>query len=1054
MSDSTLRFDVPDQALLDRLAVEPLPAGLRASAAQPSFHRDIYFDTPDAVLQQRGVTCRFRITVDDRRFLTVTMRVAVGDGSLVEWRRYEALVSELEATDALLGASKPARRLRGLIDPRHLGVRVELQTQRRTRTARVGLWPVDRFEIHCDAVSVRSGSLTRTFHELVIRKLMAGGPDLDDVRDAFRAGYGLQPVLMLRFQRAEELLDSLERVPPGPPPETALEVALLAVAGGQLALEATDGELRVPRASGDEAAARRLAADLGLDAGGLRRLGTVPTGPEVPRLDVWLASLDEPGGPATGELHWLPVSDALALAGQPALRDAGTLAALAMFASDDARDGPSAPPEHGGDPSRPLRVIEVGPAATAPSQFLNAEISWLEFNRRLIDLADDPATPLLAKLRFLAILASNLDEFFMVRVGSLRQALAEGASDAGDDGLGVREQLNAIAAQVHGLLARQQRCLAEVCLPALAEHDIRILRWGELAKGDQQALSRSFHDQVSPLLTPHAITRAPGHPFPHIANLRLALGLMVRDEPNGRIRFGSLILPEVLPRFVQLSSRRHFVPLEDVVRAHLHELYPRKTVEAAHCFRVTRAGDLALDEQSVDDLLHAVEEEVKRRPFAGVVRLEVDRAMSGALRELLQRELRMVAAGRAGLPGRDGIYEVDGLLDLGALKEIAALDVPELDYPRVGAVSPIPSERSVFEVLRDGDLLVHHPYDAFDGSVLRLFTDAAADPDVLALKLTLYRAGARSPVVDALIQAAQAGKEVDVFVELKARFDEERNVDWVRKLERAGVHVVYGYVRLKTHAKVALVVRREGDAVRRYVHVGTGNYNAATARLYTDLGLLSADDTLGAELADFFNELTGSSEPPQQPGRRLVVAPTFMLQRFLDLIERETAHAQAQRGGQIRVKMNGLADRKIIKALYQASQAGVQIDLVVRGICTLRPGVPGLSERIRVVSVMGRFLEHARICHFHNGGDDEYYVGSADWRPRNLRRRVEVVAAVTDERARARLDRILATELADASAWELGADGWYRRRGPGPGSAAQAAFLADLGELEAGLATR
>ncbi len=1036
-TDAAVRLDVPSATLLTQIAAAPLPLGLRGSRPRVTFHRDVYLDTPDAILQQRGVTCRFRTSMDDRRLLTITMRVSVGDGSLVEWRRYEAEVPELDAADALVGGSKPARRLRALIDPRQLGVRVELQTQRRTMTVRAGVLPLDRFVIHLDAVSVRGGSLVRTFHELVIRKLVTGGRELEALRDAFRATYGLDPVEAPRFQRAEELLDAMERAPAASPGPRPAEAVLLAVADGRVVMRQTDGTLRLPAVTGGgEAPCRRLATELGLPAATLRRIGAVPAPPGEPPLEVWLAAAAPSEAPAG--FVWVPVATVIGLAGHPALRDAQSLAALAVFASSGEFDA-IAPDGAASAAADTAQWAPPSPAGTA-DRYLNPEISWLEFNRRLVELADDPATPLLARLRYLAILSGNLDEFFMVRVGSLRRALADGEDERGDDGLNVREQLDAIAIQVRGLVRAQRRSL-ERLREALVEHDVRIRRWHELDADEQAELTTFFHDQVLPLLTPHAITRAPGHPFPHIPNLELALGLMVRDPQSGRLRFGSIALPTALPRLAQLRARPHFVPLEDVVGAHLQELYPSRTVEAAHCFRVTRAGDLALDERATDDLLDAVEQEVRRRPFAGVVRLELEREMPEALRDLLLRELRMVGGGRSGAPGRSGLYEVEGLFDLGALREVAALNRPELDYPPFDGALPLARNESVFSVLQGRELLVHHPYDAFDGSVLRLLTDAAEDPDVLAIKMTLYRAGARSPVVDALLRAAGAGKEVDVFVELKARFDEERNIDWVRKLERAGVHVVYGLVDLKIHAKVALVVRREGATIRRYAHVGTGNYHAATARLYTDVGLMTADGVLGGDLAALFNGLTGSSEPPDGPFRRLLVAPRFMLERFLALIERETEHARAGRGGRIRVKINGLADRDLVEALYRAAQAGVEVELLVRSICTLRAGVPGLSERIRVISVMGRFLEHARIFYFANGGEDEYYIGSADWRPRNLRRRVEVVTPVVDPAACARLEAILEREVADGSAWELRPDGSYRRRGSGGGSVAQDAFM-------------
>jgi polyphosphate kinase len=581
-------------------------------------------------------------------------------------------------------------------------------------------------------------------------------------------------------------------------------------------------------------------------------------------------------------------------------------------------------------------------------------------------------------------------------------------------------------------MQRQERCWTESCRPALVECGIRVVRWAELDDQQREVLQRYFTDQVFAALTPQAITRAPGHPFPVIPNARLCLAAVVRDTRSGALHFACVRLPEGLPRFVPLAGET-LVPLEDVVRGGLDALYPGRRVEGAYAFRITRSGDLELVEERAASLLRVVEEETKRRPYGAVVRVEVEQAMPQAVRDLLVRELQFEEGADVSSIGLDDLYEAETLVDFGALREIADLPRSELQFPPFRGRSPLAADRSIFEQLKQSDVLVHLPYDAFEATVERFFVEAADDPAVVAIKLTLYRAGGRSGIVDALLRAARAGKDVFVFVELKARFDEERNVEWARKLEEAGIHVVYGLVNLKTHSKTALVARREDGAMRRYVHIGTGNYNASTAAFYTDLGLFSADDGLGADLNDLFNELSGSSGPPESTFRRLLVAPTCLLRRFLELIEREAEHARAGRGGRIRVKLNGLADAEIIMALYRAAQAGVEIDISARGLCRLRPGVPGLSERIRVISVMGRFLEHARIFHFANGGSPDYYIGSADWRPRNLRRRVEVVTPVTDPVAQQRLDWILTTELADPTAWELRPDGRYQRREASPG---------------------
>ncbi len=1055
------RAEVPTLDVLNRLVRDPPPLGLRiAGPVEQSFHRDTYFDAPDWSLRRRGVMCRFRVRIDDRRFLRVeTLGRSEGAVTLVIPQTFEAEVPELEGSEALAGRSDPARRLRALIEPARLVARVELETERRIRRTRGRWFARAQFELVCDVVTVRSQQLSGSFQELKVRCLRPGRPSLDALAEAFQQSFGLRPLLVGKLDRAERLLSDLESAELARAVQGNREVAVVALLHGSLALHLHDGSLLVPvrRGSGQEGCRHVLREYFGSGDGQVRLLGTAPPVPTRPLLEVWLAR--RVGNPAAAaNVQWVPLHEVVARVGSPLLHDPRTLAALAVAARSDlisewpvTASGGAAPPapedgdstERDGDgaltreweiavrrESRRISSVVERPRSL-PEEFLNPELSWLHFNTRVLALAEDSELPLLARVRFLSIVSSNLDEFVMVRVGGLKNAAAAGSRQASDDGLTPEEQLDAISIRMRPLLERQARCLADVLLPELAARGIRILRWPELDEPQRRSLRRHFVEQIFPVLTPQAITRAPGHPFPLVANLRLSLAALVRDPRSGPDHFAYFKLPESLPRFVPLSEGREFVPLEDVVRANLDVLYPGREVRAAHCFRVTRSGDLALEEESAASLLLAIEEQAKRRPYGAAVRLEVERAMPQAMRDLLLRELQFEEAGGRTMLGPGDLYEVEGLLDPAALRELADLPSPELQYPPFRGRALLPSGGSIFSVIAQGDVLVHHPYDAFDATVERFISEAADDPDTLAIKLTLYRAGGRSGIVDALMRAAEAGKEVFVFVEVKARFDEERNIDWAKKLEDARIRVVYGLVRLKMHAKAALVVRREGDVVRRYVHVGTGNYNAATAAVYTDLGLLTADEALGADVHDLFNELSGSSRPPGSSYKRLLVGPTQLLPRFIALIDREAQHVRAGQGGRVRAKLNGLADAEIVSALYRASQAGVAVDLVVRGICTLRPGVVGLSERIRVTSAVGRFLEHARIYHFANAGEDEYYIGSADWRPRNLRRRVEVVAPVRDPRCRARLDEILTTELDDPAAWELDADGSYRRRDPG-----------------------
>jgi polyphosphate kinase len=687
----------------------------------------------------------------------------------------------------------------------------------------------------------------------------------------------------------------------------------------------------------------------------------------------------------------------------------------------------------------------LDPARPVPEQFINQNLSLLAFNARVLGLAEDESLPLLERVRFLAIHGANMDELFMVQVARRKGQLVEGRGEAEEDGLTPGEELDAVAVRARELFERAQRCLREGLVPALAARGIRILRWVDLTEDQRRQASRHFAEQIYPVLTP--LAAGPGHPFPHISNLRLALAALVRDPATGVDHFAAVRVPESLPRFVRLRESLDFIAVEAVICANLHTLFPGLELVRAHSFRVTRSGDVRYDEDRALDLLQEIEEEVQRRPFGSVVRMEVERTMPAELREFLLQEFRFESRDEPSMLWESDVYECDWLMDLSGLREIAALPLPELAFPPFRGRAPVDSGRSVFEVLRERDVLAHHPYDAFESTVERFLGEAVRDADVLAIKVALYRTGEPSRVLEALQDAAGRGKEVVVLVELKARYDEERNIQWARRLEAAGIHVVYGLLGLKTHAKIALVVRREGQALRRYALVGTGNLNAITAAQYTDFALLSARRELGEDLHALFNALSGYSA--QIAYRRLMVSPRYMLGRFVELIQRETEHARRGRGGRIRAKMNGLADPLVVQALYQASQAGVAIDLVIRGVCTLRPGVRGLSERIRVISILGRFLEHGRVFHFGNAGHDEYYIGSADWRLRNLRHRVEVVSPVEDSAARAHLDHVLAVELANPTAWELRPDGSYARRSPGPswgpGLSAQERLCAEVG---------
>ena len=672
----------------------------------------------------------------------------------------------------------------------------------------------------------------------------------------------------------------------------------------------------------------------------------------------------------------------------------------------------------------PDPTASPGDLADARPRYLNRELSWLDFNARVLALAGDDRVPLLERVKFLAIFSQNLDEFFQVRVAGLQEQVTAGVTATSPDGRTPGQQLLEVRDRVEALTARQEELFLEQVAPALAEVGIRFSRWDELDDDDEKFLVDTFEERIFPVLTPLAVD--PGHPFPYISNLSLNLAVMLADPVTGERRFARVKVPNLLPRFVVMPDGERFVPLEQVIAAHLDQLFPGMEVESHDTFRVTRNADLTLEEEEADDLLAAVEMELRRRQFGAAVRLEVSQGMRADVVELLQRELAV---------GEDETYRLRGPLDLGGLWSVHGLDRPDLKDPVFQRVtqarldSPKDERVDIFEVMRGGDVMVHHPYDSFRTSVEEFIRQAAADPQVLAIKMTLYRTSGDSPIVRSLIRAAEAGKQVAVLVELKARFDEGANIEWAKALEQVGVHVVYGLLGLKVHAKTALVVRDEPDGIRRYCHLGTGNYNSKTARTYEDLGLLTCDEEVGDDLTHLFNFLTGYSRDVGY--RKLLVAPHGARERLLELVAREAAAARRGEPAAITMKMNSLVDTPMIDALYEASQAGVDIDLIVRGICCLVPSVPELSERIGVRSIVGRYLEHSRVYRFANGDGQAspiYLIGSADLMPRNLDRRVEAIVPVDDPELQDRLQEVLDVNLADDQlAWILRPDGTWER---------------------------
>jgi len=674
-------------------------------------------------------------------------------------------------------------------------------------------------------------------------------------------------------------------------------------------------------------------------------------------------------------------------------------------------------------------------AVEDPSLYFNREISWLAFNERVLEEAFDARWPLLERLKFLSIFSNNLDEFFMIRVSGLHEQLEARVAERSADGLTVREQLTRIGQIVRDQIARVSELLSRTVLPGLAEKGVRILDWKSLDADTRRRARSYFRRAVFPVLTPLAVD--PGHPFPFLSNLSISLAVEARDPDSKERRFARVKVPEILPRFVPLGAieraRREpseagaddFLLLEELIAANLDDLFPGMEVLGCHPFRVTRDMDMEIREEEAHDLLSIVDREIRRRKFGAVVRLEVSPGVPERIRALLLQKLEI---------DPEDLYETEGPLGLSAFSAIASLDRPELRDSPFSADIPaaLTEEPDIFKAIAAGDILLHHPYDSFT-PVLDFLRKAAADPFVLAIKMTLYRTGSDSQIARALIQAAENGKQVAVCIELKARFDEENNIVWARALERAGVHVFYGAAGIKTHAKAALVVRREKEKLVRYVHLSTGNYNAGTAKVYTDTGLFTASPEFGEDASELFNSLSGFSKKSNY--RKLAVAPSTLLESVLARIDGQTARAREGKPARIFAKLNSLVDAGVIRALYRASRAGVPVDLNVRGICCLRPGVPGVSENIRVFSVVGRFLDHDRVFVFGPEGEEEFFLSSADWMPRNFYRRVEVMFPIEDPRLRERLRKeIFDLALADNSrARDLGPDGIYRRRQPATG---------------------
>ena len=1033
-----LTLPVADEGAFAELARSRRPFGKSASPPSYQLLRETYFDTADGVLAERRMRLAVRLDAAGRQAARLVVTDGVNLSGIVEETTFEVPLEGGGLYAALTGSSELATRVRSVVEPDALRPQLALDIDREARELRTGLFGRPTHRLFLDEIEGQTSTASCSYREVTVSDVGPGGSGLETLA-AWALRRGLESDGLSSYERMRRLLTEVES---GQRADVThdVRIAMLLVHGWNVALVDSEGGLTLPgtRGSGEDLVREYLADVLG---------PTVPDSPELdlvgfatPRkvgydLEVWLHELPQVAERPEGFV-WLPVLELMERIGAPRLREPGLVATLLMLVRSDTglRLIREAPARRGAPTLLPLgsRRADAAPGDDA-DDFLDLDLSVLDFNVRVLEMAEDPSTPLLERLKFLSIFSSNMDEFFVVRVARLKEEIGRGVAENKDD-FSPAQLLGLVLIRARALLARQYACLTHQLLPELAGHGVHLRRWNQLLPAQRAALTQRFVDEVFPVLTPLKLATSAVRSFPRLVSLGLALAAVLRRPGESRTDLGYVAIPRDLPRFLRVPDTNDVVAIEEVITANARELFSAE-VEDVYAFRASRAADVEVDEDSSGSLLEAIAEEVEDRPYKPVIRVEVDASMPRELRAYLLKQIRAEQGGEAATLTRSDIQEISGLLDLRCVAELCDAEVERGCYTPHVPARPLADEPSIFETLARRDILVHHPFDDFESTVGRFLAEAAADPDVVSIKLTLYRTGRRSPVMEALLAALESGKDVSVFVELKARFDEESNIEWTHRLEEAGAHVVTGVLGYKTHAKTALVIRREAQAVRRYVHIGTGNYNATTARFYTDLGLMSADPDLGADLHDFFNELTGSELPPDRRFRRLLVAPNSLVQELERMIERETEHARAGRPARIQAKMNGLADRKVVLALYRAAQAGVTIDLVVRSICTLRPGVSGLSDRVHVRSILGRLLEHSRIFYFENAGEPEYFIGSADWRARNLRKRVEVVVPVIDPAARGVLRSVLDATLADPRAWVLRPDGVFERlRGEGPTS--------------------
>ena len=1024
---------------MGRIAAAPLPLGLRETSADVDFFRVVYFDTTTGDLERKGASVRLCIRPDETQILQVDIATQHHDGRDVTRRHAEAQVAARPAAELFHGDSEPARMLRALVDPTYLRPAFELETVRRLRRG-VHDGGDDVVEFAYDTVTVRKGDVSGELYELEVT--VSAQQEYPGLVEEVEQALGARLILADTVARARRLLDHLLLERMEQQVRGARQVAVIAYDEGRIALCIDKDGLRVPTGpgSGQDACRRVLRNTFGRAHARIRLLGTSAGIETRPALEVWLAE-GAASQQSSDACVWLPLEVVLERVGTPQLREANTLAALHSVARSElaVRPMPNGMRPEAERPAYPVfqhavaaakaqaakvgAELDAGVTDLPPQLLLNPELSRLSFDERILVFAQDPRTPLLERARFMSMFATRLDDFFMTRVSEFKKEVAAGSKDLSMDGLTPEAQLDVVRIRARQITNRAYEYLRESLLPELAENGIRVLHWPELDDEAREYLRRNTAREVENVITP--VIADPTHPFPHMRNLRPAIAALLRLPESRDDHFVAIELPSGSPRFVPLPGGQNFVPLEEVILASLPNLYPGLELVEAGTFRVSRNAVIELSDEPAGGVLAAVEEEVARRPFGEVVRLEVQSSMTPQLRERLLRELQYELPEERTALSEDDVYEVEGLVDLAALRELGSMDLPQHRFEPLEHNKPLGEKGSIFELLKQGDQFVRFPEDSFGDTVERFLEEAAEDPDVVAMKITLYRTNPDSRLVQAMARARSAGKDAFALIELKASFDERRNTEWARALQAAGIHVVFSPSKIKVHAKTALVVRREADGLRRYVYIGTGNLNASTARGYTDVGILTADPALTQEVNGVFNVLTGYSNSSEF--QHLLVSPFTMRTRFVQMIDREIEHAREGRGGRIRIQMNGLADQRMIAALYRASHAGVKIEMAVREICCLRPGIEGLSENIRVVSLLGRFLQHARIYCFHNAGSPEYFIGSADWRPRNLSKRVEVVTPVRAPHIQKELDEMLEYILHHPDAWELRADGSYAR---------------------------